>query len=77
MAVARRTMARSDVFAHVNLPRLGETCKNRPRLKLELSLRRRALVLSEVLSRSGERGSPKRERVVGKSNTSLNAEARF
>jgi len=60
MAVVGRTMARSDVFAQANLPRLGETCKNRPRLTLELLLRWRTLVLSEVLSRSGD---PKRERV--------------
>jgi len=33
------------------------------RVTLELLLRQRALVLSEALSRSGERRSPKRERV--------------
>ena len=55
----------------------GETCCSRPnetdsprrdlqkqaRITLKLSLRRRAIVLSEVLSRSSERRSPKRERV--------------
>ncbi|QCE13652.1 hypothetical protein DEO72_LG11g647 [Vigna unguiculata] len=55
----------------------GETCYFRPsetdsprrdvqkqtRVTLELSLKRRALVLSEALSRSGDRRSPKRERV--------------
>ncbi|QCE06375.1 hypothetical protein DEO72_LG9g1387 [Vigna unguiculata] len=34
--------------------------ENQPQLALELELRRRVLVLSEVLSRSGERRSPKR-----------------
>jgi len=61
MAVAGRTMARYDVFAQVGLFRLGETSRNRPKFALELSLKRRALVLSEVLSLSSERGSPKRE----------------
>jgi len=64
MVVVGRTMTRCDVFAQANLSRLGETCRNRPRLTLELSLRRRALILSEVLSHSGERGSPKQGRVI-------------
>ncbi|QCE10426.1 hypothetical protein DEO72_LG10g1656 [Vigna unguiculata] len=55
-----RTVARPDVFAQATMSRLGETCRNRYKLALELSLRRRAFVLSEVLSRSGERSSPKR-----------------
>jgi len=63
VAVTGRTMARSVVFAQASLSRLGETRRNRPRFTLELSLRRRALVLSEVLPRLGEKGSPKRERV--------------
>ena len=63
MVVVGRTVMRSDIFAQASLSRLGETSRNMPRFILELSLRRRALVLSEVLSRSGERGSPKRERV--------------
>jgi len=50
--------------------RPSETSRNRPRFILELSLRRRTLVLSEVLSRSGERGSPKRE-LVGAWGVSL------
>jgi len=54
MAVAGRIVARPDVFAQATLSHLGETCRNRPRLTLELSLRRRALVLSEVLSRLGK-----------------------
>jgi len=56
-------MVRLDVLAQVTQSRLGETCRNRSKLVLELSLRRRALVLSEVSSRSGERGSPQRGRV--------------
>ncbi|QCE11220.1 hypothetical protein DEO72_LG10g2453 [Vigna unguiculata] len=63
MAVAGRTVARPDVFAQANLSRLGETCRNRARFALELSLKRRALVLSKELSCSGERGSPKQERM--------------
>jgi len=62
MAVAGRTMARSGSHL-VSVSRLGETSRNRLRFALELWLRRRALVLNEVLSRSGKRGSPKRERV--------------
>ena len=63
MAVAGRTVTRFDVLAQASLSCLGETCRNRPRFALKLSLRRRVLVLSEELSCSGERGSPKRERV--------------
>jgi len=61
--VAGRTMVRPNVLAQAAQSHLGETCRNRSKLALELSLRWRALVLSEVLSRSGERGSPKRGRV--------------
>jgi len=38
------TVARPDVLAQVTRPRIGETCRNRPKLALELSLRRRAFV---------------------------------
>jgi len=61
MVVAGRTMARSDVFTQPSLSRLGKTSRNTPRFILELSLRWRALVLSEVLSCLDERGSLKRE----------------
>ncbi|QCE13673.1 hypothetical protein DEO72_LG11g668 [Vigna unguiculata] len=54
-ADAGRTVARSDTFTQASLSRLGENSRNRPRFLLELSLKRRALVLSEVLSRSGEK----------------------
>jgi len=70
MVVAGRIVAKPDVFAQATLSRLGETCRNRSKLAFELSFKQRALVLSEVLSRSGERGSPKRER-VGAWGTSL------
>jgi len=70
MVVSGRTMARSDVFVQASLSRLGETSKNRPKFALKLSLKRRALILSEVLSRSSERGSPQQER-VGTWGTSL------
>jgi len=68
MAVAGRTIMRPDVLAQATQSRLSETCRNkseprRPSLVLELSLRRRALVLSEAPSRESERGSPKRGRV--------------
>jgi len=63
MAVAGRIVTRSDVLAQANLTCLGETCRNKPSFTLEFSLKQRALVLSEVPSRSGERGSPKRERM--------------
>jgi len=39
MAVAGRTMARTDVFAQASLSRLGKTSCNRPRFILELSLK--------------------------------------
>ncbi|QCD96133.1 hypothetical protein DEO72_LG6g835 [Vigna unguiculata] len=61
--VVGRIVARLDVIAQATQPRLGVTCRNRSELALELSLRRRALVLSETPSRSGDRGSPKRGRV--------------
>ena len=56
-------MAKTNTLTQASLSRLGENSRNWPRFLLELSLRRRAFVLSEVLSRSGERGSPKRELV--------------
>jgi len=55
VAVAGRIVARSDVFAQANLSHLGETCRTRPKFTLELSLRRRALVLSKVLSAQAKR----------------------
>jgi len=61
MVVAGRTVTRSDAFAQASLSHLGKTNRNTPRFILDLSLKRRALILSEVLSRSSERGSPKRE----------------
>jgi len=63
MMMHARTMARSDVFAQASLSRLGENSKTLPWLLLELSLRRRVLVLSEISSRSGERSSSKQELV--------------
>ena len=54
-----RTVASTDTLAQASMSGLGEHSRNKPRFLLELSLRRRALVLSEVLSRSGERDSPK------------------
>jgi len=57
-------MARTDILAQASLSRLGENSRNWPKLLLELSLRRRAFVLSEEESRSNERVSPKRELVV-------------
>jgi len=38
MAIAGRTMARPKFFAQATLSRLGETCRNRSQLTLELSL---------------------------------------
>ena len=64
MADIGRIMASTNTLAQASLARLIENSKNRPRFLFELSLRRRALVLSEMLSRSGEKGSPKR-RLVG------------
>jgi len=63
MADAGRTMASTDTLAQASLSRLGENSRKWPRLLLKLSLKLRALILSEVLSRSGERGSPKQELV--------------
>ena len=59
-----RTVARIDNLAQVTLSRLGENNRNLSRLLLELSLKRRAFVLSNEASRSGERVLPKRELVV-------------
>ncbi|QCD96695.1 hypothetical protein DEO72_LG6g1403 [Vigna unguiculata] len=66
-------MARSDVFVQASLSRLGETSKNRPKFALKLSLKRRALILSEPKRgtsplgegwpHSGEESSPQRELV--------------
>jgi len=44
MVVAGWTVARPNVLAQATWPRLGETCRNRPKLALELSLKRRAFV---------------------------------
>jgi len=63
MAAVGRTVARPDVLAQTTQSRQGETCRNRSELALDLSLKQRALILSETPSRSGERGSPKRGRV--------------
>ncbi|QCE09383.1 hypothetical protein DEO72_LG10g602 [Vigna unguiculata] len=59
MVVARRTVARPSVLAQATQSLLG-TCRNRYELALELSLGRKALVLSKTPSRLGERDSPKR-----------------
>jgi len=56
-------VVRYVIFAQASLSHLGENSRSWPKFLLELLLRCRTLVLSEVLSRSGERGSPKRERV--------------
>jgi len=63
MVDAGRIVARTDTLAQASLSRLRETSRNMPRFLLSLSLRRRALVLREILSCTGERGSPKRELV--------------
>jgi len=44
MDVAGWTVARPDVLAQATQSRLDETCRNRSKLALELSLRRRAFV---------------------------------
>ena len=51
MAVAGRIVTKLDVFAQASMSHLGETSRNTPRFILELSLKRRALVLREILSR--------------------------
>ncbi|QCD93615.1 hypothetical protein DEO72_LG5g1690 [Vigna unguiculata] len=58
-----RIVARTAILVQPSLSCLGENSRGWPGFLLELSLRRRALVLSEVSSRSSEKGSPKRERV--------------
>ncbi|QCD92700.1 hypothetical protein DEO72_LG5g768 [Vigna unguiculata] len=65
MTVAGRKVTRPDILPQATQSRLSETCRNGSELALalELSLKRRALVLSETPSRSGERGLPKRGRV--------------
>jgi len=62
-ADAGKIVARTDALAQASLSHLGEISRNIPMFILELSLRRRALVLSKVTSHLGERGSPKREPV--------------
>jgi len=57
------TVAKSGIFAQASLSRLSENNRTLPWFLLELSLRRRAFVLSDEASRSGERVSPKREPV--------------
>ncbi|QCE10790.1 hypothetical protein DEO72_LG10g2022 [Vigna unguiculata] len=54
-------MEKSDILAEASGSRLSESIRNPPKLLLELSLRRRAPVLSEKSSRSVEEVSPKRE----------------
>jgi len=61
LACKHETVARTDILAQANWSRLGKNNRSWPKFLLELSLRRRAFVLSEVSSRLGERGSPKRE----------------
>ncbi|QCD86716.1 hypothetical protein DEO72_LG6g1561 [Vigna unguiculata] len=56
-----RTMAITDILAQASLSRLGENSRSWPKFLLELSLRRKAFVLSDEISRSIERVSPKRE----------------
>jgi len=56
-----RIVGKTDILAQASRSRLSESITNPPRLSLELSLRRRALILSEKSSRSGEEVSPKRE----------------
>ncbi|QCE06322.1 hypothetical protein DEO72_LG9g1333 [Vigna unguiculata] len=71
VGVRGETMARSDTLAQASLSRLGETCRNRSGLHSSsrsgesscfergtISLRRETL--AQGLSRSGEKGSPKR-----------------
>jgi len=58
----REQWKESGILAQANGSRLSESIKNPPRCLHELSLRRRALVLSEKASRSGEEVSPKREK---------------
>jgi len=54
-------MARAGIFAQASMSRLGENSISSPWFFLKLSLRRRASVLSDELSRSGEEVSLKRE----------------
>jgi len=54
-------VARIDNLAQEGLSRLGETNRGRPGFLLEGSLKRTIPVLSEMQSRSGEEGSPKRD----------------
>jgi len=58
-----RTVEEYDILAQASGSRLSESIRNSPRLLRKLSLRRRALVLSEKSSRSSEEVSPKRENV--------------
>ncbi|QCD92648.1 hypothetical protein DEO72_LG5g717 [Vigna unguiculata] len=52
-------MVSTGFLAQASTPRLGET--NNPSFLLELSLKRRVSVLSEMQSCSGNEGLPKRE----------------
>ena len=54
------TVAWSVNLAQATWSRLGETCREPTPARTRALARRRVLVLSEVLSRSGERRSPKR-----------------
>jgi len=59
-----RTVEGSGFLAQASLSRLGEISSTRPICLCELSLKRRAPVLRESTSRSGEEVSPKRECVT-------------
>jgi len=59
LACMREIVARTDILAQASLSRFGENSRSWPKFLLELSLRQRVFILSEVSSRSGERGSPK------------------
>jgi len=54
-------VVRTDIFAQASLSRLGENSISSPWYLLELSLKRRASVLCDESSRSGEKVSLKRE----------------
>jgi len=63
VVVAGRTVTRFVALAQARLTRPWRDLQKQTKATLELSLKRKALVLSEAPSRSGERRSPKRERV--------------
>jgi len=50
---------RTDILAQASSSRLGENSRSLPWFCSSVSLKRKVLVLSDVLSRSGENGSPK------------------